>query len=102
MARLTYAPGKDGRWHPVWDTSIANLMQRAPPDVWPMFNAIAHLKLLLVHGEASNILLPDTVARMAAARPDMAVVGVPGIGHAPTLAEPEVVAALHDFLASVG
>jgi pimeloyl-ACP methyl ester carboxylesterase len=101
MARLTYAPGPDGRWHPVWDTRIAKLLQRGTPDLWPLFGALAPMNVLLVRGEASNILLPDTVARMVAARPDMAVIGLPGIGHAPTLAEPEIVAALRDFLERV-
>jgi pimeloyl-ACP methyl ester carboxylesterase len=98
MARLTYAPGADGRWHPVWDTRIAALLGRKTPDLWPLFGALAPMKLLLVRGEESNILLPDTVARMVAARPDMAVVSLPGIGHAPTLGEPTIVAALGDFL----
>ena len=26
MAELTYQPGADGRWHPVWDTRIAQLL----------------------------------------------------------------------------
>jgi len=98
MARLTYAPALDGRWHPRWDTRIARLLQPARPDLWSLFGALAHLPLLLVRGAASDILLPNTVARMQAACPDMAVVSVPGIGHAPTLAEPPVVAALRDFL----
>jgi pimeloyl-ACP methyl ester carboxylesterase len=102
MARLTYAPGSDGRWHAVWDTRIAELLRREAPDLWLLFGALAHVKLLLVRGEVSNILLPDTVAAMAAARPDMAVVSLPGIGHAPTLGEPMIVAALRDFLERVG
>jgi pimeloyl-ACP methyl ester carboxylesterase len=102
MARLTYAPGADGRWHPVWDTRIAELLRRETPDLWPLFGALAHVDLLLVRGEASNILLPATVARMVAARPDMQVTSLPGIGHAPTLGEPEIVAVLCDFLKRVG
>lgn len=102
MARLTYAPGADRRWHPVWDTRIADLLRRETPDLWPLFGALEPMKLLLVRGEASNILLPGTVARMAAERPDMAVVGLPNIGHAPTLGEPAIVAALRDFLERVG
>ena len=102
MARLTYAPALDGLWHPLWDTRIARLLKPRLPNLWFLFRALSHLPLLLVRGEVSNILLPDTVARMQAARPDMTVVSVPGIGHAPTLAEPPVVAALRDFLDRVG
>jgi pimeloyl-ACP methyl ester carboxylesterase len=54
--------------------------------------------LLLVRGEASDILLPATVTRMQAARPDMRLATLPGIGHAPTLTEPEVLAALRAFV----
>jgi len=102
MARLTYAPALDGLWHPLWDTRIAQLLRAPTPDLWPLFGALAHMRLLLVRGEASDILLPETVARMQAARPDMTVVSLPGIGHAPTLAEPATVAALRDFLDAVG
>jgi len=102
MARLTYAPALDGLWHPLWDTRIAQLLVQPAPDLWPLFVAMPYLPLLLVHGEASDILLPETVARMQAARPDMTLVSLPGIGHAPTLGEPAVVAALRDFLDGTG
>jgi pimeloyl-ACP methyl ester carboxylesterase len=98
MAALTYAPDGYGLLRPVWDTRIAGLLNGKTPDLWALFAALTHLPLLLVHGEASDILLPATVARMQAIRPDMAVVSLPGIGHAPTLAEPEIVTALHGFL----
>jgi len=98
MAALTYVPADDGRLHPSWDTSIARLLNGRTPDLWALFGALAHLPLLLVRGEASDILLPDTVARMQAMRPDMMVVSLPGIGHAPTLVEPEVLAALRAFV----
>jgi pimeloyl-ACP methyl ester carboxylesterase len=71
---------------------------RPSPDLWPLFGAMAHLPLLLVRGEVSNILLPETVARMRAERPDMAYALVPGVGHAPVLTEPSVAAVLPAFL----
>ena len=102
MLRLTYAPGPDGRWHPLWDTRIARLLERQPPDLWPLFDSLSHLPLLLLRGEVSDILLPGTVERMRQRRPDMHVVTLPNIGHAPTLAEPPVVAALREFLVAYG
>jgi pimeloyl-ACP methyl ester carboxylesterase len=57
---------------------------------------------MLVWGQASDILLAPTVAAMRAARPDMAIVSLPGIGHAPTLTEPPVLEALQTFLERVG
>lgn len=101
IAALTYAPDGDGILRPMWDTRIAKLMNGRTPDLWALFDALAHLPLLLIHGEASDILLPATVTRMQATRPDMLVASVPGIGHAPTLAEPVVLAALRTFISSV-
>lgn len=99
MAELTYRPGADGRYHPFWDTSIVRLMNRPPPDLWPLFGGLSNVPVLLVRGEVSDILLPATVARMQAEHPDMAVVTLPGIGHAPVLTEPPALAAIHTFLA---
>ena len=98
MAALTYAEGGDGRFHPTWDTAIARLLGAPPPPLWPLFGGLAHVPVLLAWGEVSNILLPKTVAAMRAARPDMTVVSLPGIGHVPTLTEPVVLSALAAFL----
>lgn len=98
MAELTYQPGADGRWHPVWDTRIARLLGGPIPDLWSLFGALAHLPVLLVRGSVSNILLAGTVSRMQAAHPGMEVVTLPGIGHAPTLQEPPALAAIQRFL----
>jgi pimeloyl-ACP methyl ester carboxylesterase len=38
---------------------------------------------------------------MRAARPDMELAALPGIGHAPTLTEPDVLAALRTFAGEV-
>jgi pimeloyl-ACP methyl ester carboxylesterase len=101
MAELTYEPGKDGRFHPVWDIAIAKLLQRPTPDLWPLFGALAHVPVLLVHGALSTILLPETVAAMQARRPDMTVLTVPGVGHAPILTEPDVKDRLSTFIAGL-
>jgi pimeloyl-ACP methyl ester carboxylesterase len=102
MAALTYQPGPDGRFHPVWDIAIARLLRRPPPDLWPLFGALAHVPVLLVHGAVSTILLPGTVAAMRARRPDMAVVTVPDVGHAPVLTEAAVRDTLCAFVERIG
>ena len=102
MAALTYTRGADGRFHPVWDTRIATLLNKPTQDLWPLFGALAGVPLLLAWGEVSTVLLPDTVARMRAARPDLTVVPVPDIGHAPTVAEATVAEALNRFLGMAG
>jgi pimeloyl-ACP methyl ester carboxylesterase len=99
MAELTYQPGPDGRFHPVWDTAIARLLNRPPPDLWPLFGGLASVPILLVRGAVSNILLPATVVRMQAVHPDITVVTLPAIGHAPILTEPPALSAIRTFLA---
>ena len=98
MAELTYRPGADGRFHPVWDTAIARLLNQPSPDLWPLFGGLSNMPLLLVHGAVSNILLPATVTRMRDVHPDMTVVTLPGIGHAPILTEPPALTAIRTFL----
>jgi pimeloyl-ACP methyl ester carboxylesterase len=99
MAALTYEQGADGRFHPVWDIAIARLLARPPPDLWPLFGALAHVPVLLVRGAVSTLLLSDTVAAMRACRPDMTLVTVAGVGHAPILTEDVLRDPLNAFLA---
>nr|WP_294517256.1 alpha/beta hydrolase [uncultured Rhodopila sp.] len=101
MAELTYRQGGDGRFHSLWDTRIVKLMHRPPPDLWPLFGALKHVPILLARGAVSNILLAETVAQMLAQRPDMQVVTLPGIGHAPILTEPPALQAIQVFLGRI-
>ncbi len=99
FAALTYAAGPDGRLHPRWDLRIAELLTPPVRDLWPLFRAIPDIPLLLIRGVHSNILLTQTVTKMLAARPDMELVEIPQVGHAPTLAEPAAEIAVDAFLA---
>jgi pimeloyl-ACP methyl ester carboxylesterase len=98
FAALTYIEGPDRRWHPHWDTRIERLLTPPIRDLWPLFGALEGVRLLLVRGLHSNMLLAPTVARMQALRPDMLVAEVPAVGHAPTLAEPPAARAIAAFL----
>jgi pimeloyl-ACP methyl ester carboxylesterase len=77
------------------------LLNGKAPNLWPLFGGLSHLPLLLVRGEASDILLAATVERMKAMRPDMRLATLPGIGHAPTLTEPGILCTLRAFLRDV-
>jgi pimeloyl-ACP methyl ester carboxylesterase len=67
-------------------------------DLWPAFRALAGIPSLVVHGEISDLLSAETVARMKAEVPEMESVTVPNVGHAPTLDEPEAQAAIDRLL----
>jgi pimeloyl-ACP methyl ester carboxylesterase len=70
-----------------------------PVDLAAGFAALAKKQLLLVHGAQSDILSSEGVAHMRSVKPDLAYAEVPGVGHAPTLDEPEAVQAIAGFLA---
>jgi pimeloyl-ACP methyl ester carboxylesterase len=55
--------------------------------------------MLLVRGELSDLLSPDTVRQMQVRNPALQVITVPRVGHAPTLDEPAVVAAIDTLFA---
>lgn len=73
----------------------------APPDLWPLFEAVA-CPLLVLRGANSNILSAKTVAEMARRKPALTAVEVPNRGHCPLLDEPAVLDAMIPFLETHG
>jgi pimeloyl-ACP methyl ester carboxylesterase len=73
----------------------------AGADLWPAYRALRGIPSLLVHGGLSDLLGAATVDRMRAENPELEVVTVPRVGHAPTLDEPEAQAAIDRLLARV-
>lgn len=69
-------------------------------DMWPLYDVLATRPLLILRGQNSDILEEDVAARMAT-RPGVELVTIPRIGHAPTLDEPESVAAIERLLDQV-
>ena len=56
---------------------------------------------LVIWGTDSDVLSEAQAKRMVEALPKGELVAVPGVGHAPTLVEPAVLAALDRFLTAV-
>lgn len=106
FARRLFREDAQGRPTLDYDPAIAGPL-RTPssepaPDLWPLFSALAGdgRPLMLVRGASSDILAPATTARMRAAAPRLEMVEACGVGHAPTLSEPDVLPALRAFLAA--
>ncbi len=57
------------------------------PQVWELFDAMAGVPLMLIHGALSDLLSRQGVQDMIARRPDIELVTVPDQGHAPLLAD---------------
>jgi pimeloyl-ACP methyl ester carboxylesterase len=70
-----------------------------PVDLWPLFDALQGFPLALIRGANSDLLTPDTVAKMRARRPDMAYAEVPDRAHIPFLDEPQSLDLIRRFLA---
>jgi pimeloyl-ACP methyl ester carboxylesterase len=70
-------------------------------DLWSAFAGFKDIPSLLVRGARSDLLSAATMERMLAEAPKMKGVVVPDVGHAPTLDEPESVAAIDDLLKRV-
>jgi pimeloyl-ACP methyl ester carboxylesterase len=88
-----------------YDMAIAEPFKTTGPtphvDLWPFFAALGQKPLLVVRGAKSDLLTTATTARMQEVAPHMKLAVVPGVGHAPELNEPEAVAAIDEFLASL-
>jgi pimeloyl-ACP methyl ester carboxylesterase len=106
MAKRTMILVSNGRIAFDYDMKIAEPIMASDEaavavDLWPMLHALAGRPAVLVRGERSAILSADTFAQMAKALPGARSVTVPNTGHAPTLDEPEVRAAIDAMLAEV-
>lgn len=106
MAKRTMVVSQNGRIVFDYDMAIAEPFAKpgnaAPANLWLAFEALRDVPMLLVRGELSDLLSPDTLKQMAARNPVMQTVIVPRVGHAPTLDEPEVRAAIHALLDGAG
>lgn len=100
-ARATWREGDDGLLHFDWDTRLAGPVARARREVqpWILFRAIGRVPVLAVRGELSDVLSVETLDRMAHEHPQFEHVTVPGCGHPPSLAEPQALEAIDEFLA---
>jgi len=104
FAEGTYREGADGQLHFDWDIDIVRplLTPAEPqPDLWQYFRAVRHIPLLVVRGGISDVLSAETLARMDSEHAVMTAITIPGVGHAPSLNEPEAVEAIDDFLAAI-
>ncbi|MBB5709527.1 alpha/beta fold hydrolase [Sphingomonas xinjiangensis] len=105
MAKRLYRVNSSGRIVLDYDMKIAEPFRvpgnEAGPDLWPTLDAMRGRPVLVVRGERSDILSAPAAEKMAARLDDAELVTVPGVGHAPALDEPEVIAAMERTLARV-
>lgn len=104
FARRTYREQANGTLLPDYDPAIGEATRSGgavPPDLWALWAALALIPTLAIRGALSDILSEDTLAEMARRKPDLDVLRVANRGHAPTLDEPECVAAIERFVSRI-
>ena len=79
------------------DPAVRSDPRRPDPEAsWKLARRISG-PVLLVRGGASDLLSPEIAQRMVAEMQDCREVEVPGVGHAPTLLEPEAFGPVMEF-----
>ena len=66
-------------------------------DLWHIYDAV-RCPTLVLRGAESDLLSRDTAAQMARRGPKAKVVEIAGVGHAPTLLNPDQIGIVRDFL----
>jgi pimeloyl-ACP methyl ester carboxylesterase len=97
---------KDGKGAlvPTYDVRLAKTMEgvnfeKPFPPLWKEFGALAHVPVMVVRGENSDLLSAETVTAMAERHPDLETIEVPDQGHAPLLAEADTIGRIAEFAA---
>lgn len=108
MAKRLCRLSPQGRVVPDYDKRIAEPFRlpggekgEAGIDMWTAFDALRQIPTLIVRGERSDVLSAATAEAMLDRVTSASLVTVPRTGHAPTLGEPEAVAATDALLARV-
>jgi pimeloyl-ACP methyl ester carboxylesterase len=98
----TYRMLDDGRFDLNFDRNIGHAAREGVSgldvDPWTMFDDLADVPTLLIHGALSDILTEPIIEKMRRRKPDLHVARVGERGHAPLLDEQEAVDAITTFL----
>jgi pimeloyl-ACP methyl ester carboxylesterase len=93
---------ENGALVPTYDVKIAKTMEgvnfeKPLPPLWAQFDALANVPVMAIRGENSDILSAATVEAMRARRTSFATFEVADQGHAPLLAELNVIGRIATF-----
>ncbi len=101
LAETWVRRNEDGSWRPHYDTRIAEAFRATMPDkdleLWHLYDAV-RCPTLLVRGELSDVVSRQAAAEMTRRGPKAKVAEIRGVGHAPTLLQPDQIALVRDFL----
>ncbi|MBA2125274.1 alpha/beta hydrolase [Hyphomicrobium methylovorum] len=81
-------------------TKCLSVLDGPIPALWPQFEALKRVPLLVLRGGNSDLLSEATVEEMRRRHPQMSSVTVPGEGHAPLLRDAPTIGAIASFFAN--
>ena len=93
----------NGHLAPTSDATISKGLEGFTPDVpipamWPQFDALSGVPVMVVRGANSDLLAPETVAAMKARRTDLVTVEVADQSHTPLLEDDLTIGKLIAFI----
>lgn len=102
LTETSVRPLKGGGFRLHYDPAIAEPFRTPPQDTefWPVWERIT-MPTLVLRGESSDLLLPETATRMAG-KTGVRVETIPGCGHAPALLDAAQIDLVADFLEAAG
>lgn len=92
---------KKGRPAPGYDAKLSNatsVLDGPIPALWPQFEALTRVPVMVLRGEHSDILSKDTVEEMQRRHSALTAITVKGQGHAPLLRDTASIEAIRRFL----
>jgi pimeloyl-ACP methyl ester carboxylesterase len=101
-ARCGYRENAAGVPVPDMDPKISDAFKNpatAVTNLWPLYEKIRGVPLLVIRGALSDLLSAATVSRMAKEKPDLQHIEVANRGHTPLLNEPQCLTAIDAFVA---
>jgi pimeloyl-ACP methyl ester carboxylesterase len=104
-ARATFQKA-DGSFGLTFDPKLVKPLDRLRldeplPPVWPLFDALADMPLLVIRGSNSDVLSPATLIEMARRHKSCATYVAEGQGHAPLLYDKASIGRIAEFVAKV-
>lgn len=92
---------RNGRPHQGYDPKLANsfsVLDKPLPPIWPQFEALKRVPVLVLRGETSDILSSETVEEMKRQHPACFSYTVKAQGHPPLLRDDPSISAIRNFL----
>jgi pimeloyl-ACP methyl ester carboxylesterase len=97
---------EDGKPVQGYDLDLANTLSEINlaepvPKMWPQFDALSHVPIMVLRGENSDLLSLETAKEMASRHPRLQSYEVQEEGHAPLLRDRRSLRAIDTFLAGI-